>query len=259
MHERSLVLRLAGPLQSWGSSSQYNRRETDDRPTKSGIVGLLSAAQGRRRTEPIDDLVELRLGIRIDQPGSLLRDYHTVSDLRGRPLLSAAVSKSGAQRPSSTRKTTHVTERFYLQDAVFVATVHGEAGLLSDLAAAITAPSFPLALGRRSCVPTQPMLLRQGDSTLWHGAHDEVIHRVPWQAGPDRRARAQRATVRLPVTCDDESSFDTAADVPVSFAPVARGMRARPVRHTYAEVPTGLDVAADVSDDGHDPFSLLGW
>ena len=42
-----LVLRLAGPLQSWGSSSRFTRRSTEAFPTKSGIVGLLAAAQGR--------------------------------------------------------------------------------------------------------------------------------------------------------------------------------------------------------------------
>ena len=74
MSDSCLVLRLAGPLQSWGSSSQFNRRETDDRPTKSGVIGLLAAAQGRRRSDPIEDLVDVKLAVRVDQPGSLLRD-----------------------------------------------------------------------------------------------------------------------------------------------------------------------------------------
>ena len=45
----SLVLRLAAPMQSWGTSSQFNRRATDDRPSKAGIVGLLACALGRDR------------------------------------------------------------------------------------------------------------------------------------------------------------------------------------------------------------------
>jgi len=106
----TLVLRLAGPLQSWGGHSQFNRRETAGEPSKSGIVGLLAAAQGRRRQDPIEDLLHLQLGVRTDQPGSLLRDYHTVSDYRGRPLLSAMVGGKGTQKPTS--KHTHVTERF---------------------------------------------------------------------------------------------------------------------------------------------------
>lgn len=92
-----LVLRLAGPMQSWGSRSQFNRRDTDDQPTKSGIVGLLAAAAGRRRGDPIEDLVGLRLAVRVDQPGTLLRDYHTVSNYTGQSHLTASVNKSGRQ------------------------------------------------------------------------------------------------------------------------------------------------------------------
>ena len=49
-----LVLRLAGPMQSWGVSSQFVHRATETFPTKSGLVGLLAAAQGRRRCDPIE-------------------------------------------------------------------------------------------------------------------------------------------------------------------------------------------------------------
>lgn len=101
MTDRSLVLRLAGPMQSWGSSSEFNWRQTDAQPTKSGIVGLLAAASGRRREDPIEDLLALRLGVRIDQPGTLLRDYHTVSDFRGTPVRQDRVRQVGDFLPSA--------------------------------------------------------------------------------------------------------------------------------------------------------------
>jgi CRISPR-associated protein Cas5/CasD subtype I-E len=82
--EAVLVLRLAGPLQSWGLRSSFNRRETNAEPTKSGVLGLLAAAAGMSREDPLDDLIPLRLGVRVDQTGTLLRDYHTLSDYRGR-------------------------------------------------------------------------------------------------------------------------------------------------------------------------------
>ena len=72
-----LVLRLAGPMQSWGSDSRFTRRSTEAFPTKSALVGLLGAAQGRRRSDPIEDLAELSVAVRVDQPGQLLRDFHT--------------------------------------------------------------------------------------------------------------------------------------------------------------------------------------
>src|SRR5437016_3301790 len=93
-----LVLRLAGALQSWGDRSSFNRRDTRPEPTKSGVIGLLAAAAGRPREQPLGDLLDLQLGVRVDQPGTLLRDYHTVSDYRGRPLPQAGVSAKGIQK-----------------------------------------------------------------------------------------------------------------------------------------------------------------
>ncbi len=138
-----LLLRLAGPLQSWGDRSAFNRRDTRPEPTKSGIVGLLAAADGRARGESLTDLTALRLGVRVDRPGRLLRDYHTVSDYRGRPLPQAGVTAKGLQKPTSPPKLTHVTTRFYLEDAVFVAGLAGPRDLLERLEKAVRRPAFP--------------------------------------------------------------------------------------------------------------------
>lgn len=258
-HDRAcLALRLAGTLQSWGSASQFNRRDTDSAPTKSGVVGLLAAADGRRREDPILDLVELRLGVRADEPGTVLRDYHTVSDYRGVPLLSTAVDGKGRQKRSSSKQPTVVTERFYLQDAVFVAVVEGGWELLTGLAHAVTHPAFPLALGRRSCVPTQPLLLRSEVSEpLWEPPLEKVLQTIPWQA---RQRLRKRATVSLGVTYDNSAGEDVRHDVPVSFAAHQRGFTTRRVTHTRVEVPTGAEEEpADSSHVPHDPFALLGW
>lgn len=262
---RCLVLRLAGPLQSWGSRSQFNRRETDTQPTKSGVIGLLAAAEGRRREDPIVDLVGLRFGVRADQPGSLLRDYHTVSDYRGGPLLSAAVNKKGQQKQASPAKATAVTQRFYLQDAVFVAALEGDEKLLSALAAAIRAPGFPLALGRRSCVPTQPILVAApDDGPLWNGSLEGVLAEVPWQATDSHRRRTERetggaASVRLARTVDDEGGHDVRTDVPVSFTPTERGFVTRRVTHDWVDAATGFSALSAGEGRPHDPFALLGW
>lgn len=265
--ESCLVLRLAGPLQSWGSASQFNRRDTDSEPTKSALIGLLAAAGGRRRGDSIEDLLGLRFGVRVDQPGSLLRDYHTVSDFRGGDLRSSEVTAKGEQKRNR-NKSTAVTERFYLQDAVFVATIQGGESLLEGLGAALRNPGFPLALGRRCCVPTLPLVLTHQNRSVWSGDVMAVLQQVPWQAGLAERRRHERTalnpdTVRLSVTVDDESGVDRRADVPVSFAPRDRGFTTRQVARDWIEVPTNLTVRDDAQTQGtrsvHDPFALLGW
>jgi len=269
-----LLLRLAGPLQAWGSRSAFNRRETNPEPTKSGVIGLLAAAAGRAREASLDDLLPLRLGIRVDQPGTLLRDYHTVSDFRGRPLPQAGVSAKGVQKPTSPAKHTHVTTRYYLQDAVFLAAVAGPRALLGTLDQAVRAPAFPLALGRRSCPPTQPLPLglREGDL-------EEVLREEPWWASARTREQyaAQRgreqgigrplypARVDRSVTLEEPDGDDVLHDSPVSFDPYARSFTSRRVRHGWLSIPTGFPQAdtthVDSPDEaaGHDPFALLGW
>lgn len=265
-----LVLRLAGPLQSWGSRSQFNRRDTDNEPTKSGVIGLLAAADGRRREDPIEDLLGLRFGVRVDQPGSILRDYHTVSDLEDHPLLSSAVDRKGRQRPTSPPKRTAVTRRFYLQDAVFVAALEGPEELLSGLGEAVLAPGFPLALGRRSCVPTYPVLLRPdlNHGLLWPGRIETVLAELAWQAGDHHRRRtwhrAPGAMVRLAMSVDavggeaGDASLDERADVPVTFQPQARSFGVRRVRRSWVDLPSGAPEDRKSEHGRHDPFALLG-
>jgi CRISPR system Cascade subunit CasD len=257
-----LLLRLAGPLQSWGSTSRHNRRTTSSEPTKSGVVGLLAAAQGRRRTDPVDDLARLELAVRLDAPGQLRRDYHTASRLDGGALPSAMVSAQGRQRPTSPRKDTHVTERFYLEDAVFVVAVTGTAGVLGALAEAVRSPAFPLALGRRSCVPTQPLLLPGPTGPVWAADGWAALSDLPWQAPHLTRERLRRQgslgpTVTLPVVMDDPAGQEIREDLPLSFDPRGRRYASRRVSHQWVQARTGASGPAPT--DQHDPFALLGW
>ena len=263
MTTRVLALRLAGPLQAWNVTSAYNRRETDLVPTKAGVLGLLAAAQGRRRCDPIEDLLSLRFGIRVDQPGSLLRDYHTVSSLNGDPLLSASVNAKGVQKRTSPKKLTHVTERFYLQDACFVAAVEGSDDLIGNLAEAVCHPAFPLFLGRRSCPPSHRLVIPDGDNATWDGGLVRVLREVPWQGksthtslprpGAGRFGRKEVRPSGLAITFDDLTGGDERTDVRVSFDPTNRDMLTRRVSTDWV-VPPGLTPS---DDSQFDDFGLL--
>lgn len=264
-----LLLRLAGPLQSWGTHSQYNRRDTASEPTKSGLVGLLAAAQGRERGAPIDDLAALRLGVRVDQPGSLLRDYHTAADYRVLPLLAAQTDKKGRQKPTSKAKYTQQTYRFYLQDAVFLAAFLGPRPLLEDVDGALRAPVFPLALGRRSCPPAGPLTLGVHQVPQAANPLQAFLAGREWAAGqPALEAHGRRSDrpecIDVTATIEDPAGPHTLTDVPVSFHPLHRRLTARRVQHLSLTIPTGLQPHRDADERrgvaaGHDPFALLGW
>lgn len=271
--EAGLLLRLAAPLQSWGVAQRFNHRDTQCEPTKSGIVGLLAAALGRARGDPIDDLASLFLAVRSDDPGEILRDYHTVSDFRGNPLPSATTDKTGRQKPA-TGKLTHVTHRYYLSDAVFVAGVFGPRDLIERLALAVLRPAFPLYLGRRSCPPTQPLLLaaprcKEASSVreyVWPGDPELALGLVPWLATRRRRPRLafprRGDKVRLPVTADDSEGLEYADDLPVTFEPTLRRVVPRPVRRGWIDVPIATGNGDGDSQAGAgstcDPLPLLG-
>jgi CRISPR system Cascade subunit CasD len=247
---RVLALRLAAPIQSWGGRSVFNRRDTRPEPTKSGILGLLAAASGIRRSDPIGHLLDLHFAVRTDEAGSLLRDYHTASDYRGGGLPTAELNTKGVQK-TNPKKPTYVTERFYLQDAIFVAAVKGPGSTIDALTDALRAPFFPLALGRRSCPPAMPLVIGCFDTDL-----EETLRTIPWQATEHRRRRHKSATVRLPATIEDPAGDDTLWDVPDSFDLRSRGFTARAVRHEWITLPA--HAASATPTVGHDPFELLG-
>jgi len=228
-------------------------------------VGLLAAAQGRRRTDPIEDLLQLEIGVRTDQAGSLLRDYHTVSTVDGKPLPQAAVTSKGIQKPTSPHMYTKITKRYYLQDALFVAAISGDPELLHGLHGALRTPAFPLALGRRCCPPTQPLVLpsiHNNPGRLWDGSPLQVLSGVPWQVPIWRLSSAtlhpapQHGVVQLQVTVDDQQGNDTAVDLPLSFHPKQRQFTSRPVTHHWVLITVDVDATA-ATPDRHDPMYLL--
>lgn len=229
-----LLMRLAAPLQSWGSSSRFTRRGTEIAPTKSGVIGLLAAAKGLRRTEPLTELLGLEFGVRLDQPGQILRDFQTARSLDG-------------------RYSAPLTYRFYLSDAAFLVAVSGEPELLHGLAEALNRPRFPLYLGRRSCPPVGPVNLGVHDGTL-----DDVLTEWPWLAAEWYRRRAAR-TVRLEIIRDarpGEPVNETVPDEPISFDPAHRQHTWRSVLRRHIDVTNDLAERASVAE--HDPLSLLG-
>lgn len=136
---KSLLLKFAGPLQSWGTSSHFETRHTDYYPSKSAVIGMIAAAFGYRRNEPHDadlmQLNELAFAVRIDQQGNLLKDYHI------------ALTSNPTRNPNGS----YVTNRYCLEDAVFLVALGSEDGLfLEKIEQALAAPYFQLYLGRRS-------------------------------------------------------------------------------------------------------------
>lgn len=232
-----LALRLAGPLQSWGASSRFTRRTTESAPTKSGVIGLLAAAAGIERGDDprLAPLAALRFGVRIDQPGTRVRDFHTAHH-------------------GDTGKSMPLSERFYLADAVFVAAVEGEHPTLTELYAALRNPVYPPFLGRRSCPPAEPVELALHENARL----EDVLRHTPWQASGwyrrrHRRHLPDRLTVLREQRADEREATDVLRDQPLSFAAAHRRHALRTVVTTHVPLPAGAPDRAP----RHDPFEAL--
>ena len=156
----TLLLRLTGPLQSWGLQSRFSIRDTAREPTKSGVLGLICAALGRPRDVPIDDLRTLRLGVRVDREGQPRQDFHTAQHV-----LVASNTARQIERGKPNLKNTEPSVRHYLADAWFTVALTGrDPSLLKRIDEALAAPTWPLFLGRKAFVPAMPVhvLAREG-------------------------------------------------------------------------------------------------
>lgn len=153
-----LSLRLEGPLQSWGVDSQYNRRSTGLLPTKSAVAGMCCAALGVERgseeeRQILSEFSKVRMTA-IAVPRRVrnrnldvrrLQDFHTVLDTR---------DASG-----SIKKYAILTQRQYLTDAGFVVLLSGDAAFCHRLAEGLRDPVWGIWLGRKTCIPTAPVLV----------------------------------------------------------------------------------------------------
>ena len=204
MAESILLLWLEGPMQSWGTRSRWDVRDTGLDPTKSGVIGLIGCAMGLNR----DDLElerldrDLLFGVRVDRPGVVSTDYHTVTGYHctaaGKFKHSGGTARSLAKAREH-GESTIVSPRDYLHDAAFlVALASDDHALLRQLAGELKhpdwpgdlqCPKWPLYLGRKSCVPTRPIFYRLTDE---YDDFEIALHKVPW--APPRSPRSlQRA------------------------------------------------------------------
>jgi hypothetical protein len=161
---KTILLKLKGPMQSWGTSSHFETRNTDYYPSKSAVIGIIAASFGYRRDQEqkIKELNELDFALRVDQPGTLLRDYHIAQKYK----------KTGEF------ERTYVTNRYYMEDAVFVAAIsHANDQQVEEIYEALQHPYFSPFMGRRSCpVPLDFIIKITEEDAI------TALEKLEWQA-----------------------------------------------------------------------------
>lgn len=231
----TLIVRLAGPMQSWGVSSRFSIRETLTEPSKSGVIGLLCAALGWDRaaethhiaghSRPLTDLSSLKFGVRVVREGVVRRDYHTAQNV----LRAKAKLRPDKPTAEGDLQQTVLSERYYLSDAYFLAGLESDnLPLLQALDLALANPYWPLSLGRKSFIPSHPVRFSLSDETL-SGVMDLPLTEALLTANADDLTTTTRfiidapmpgqprETQTIPGTDLTLSRRAQRADVPLSF------------------------------------------
>ncbi len=157
-----LKFQLYGPFQAWGDIAIGENRQVYERPSKSGIVGLIAAALGIDRSEETELKTlsdSFGLAIRVDNIGISIKDFHTTQ-----------VAPGASNRNLSSRKNellgfdlkTILSTREYRCDSFYGVVIWKRESNASNysllkLKEALERPKFALYLGRKSCVPAMPL------------------------------------------------------------------------------------------------------
>lgn len=208
-------------MQSWGTSSHFETRNTDYYPSKSAVIGVIAASFGYSRDEDkkIEKLNELDFAVRVDQVGLLRKDYQTARKLK--------------------KDETYVTNRYYLEDAIFVVAISSEDDKwIEEIYYELKNPYFQQFMGRRSC-PVQPDFIIDVVET---GAI-EALQNLEWQASDWYKKRNQNYVADIYADKDllPESGYTMRNDRVISFSQKERKFGPRFEAKTWKTMNTVED------------------
>lgn len=218
---RTILLKFAGPLQSWGTDSKFETRYTDRYPSKSGVIGIISASFGFERSddERNQRFNQLDFAVRVDQTGEFLHDYQ----------VARRYNKKGIPF-----KHPYVTNRYYLQDAIFtIALGHEDKKWINTIENALKNPYYQPFLGRRSNPLTADFFIGTTDTDVVRS-----LEKLDWQASPwyKRKNKVEKLAVYADADLINEGSSTLIRDRVVSFSQKERKHEFRPVKRKYIPV-----------------------
>ncbi len=213
-----LLLWLEGPLQSWGSESRFDRKDTGFFPTRSAVTGMLLSAMGKKgeQQEFLRLLAETKMSPVLcfrrkdSRDISIVQDLHMVgngySDKDDWEKLCMPKKLDGTKpqnRPSTRR-----TYRYYLVDVAFAVIWEVLDDMIEEVTAAFICPKYDVYLGRKACVPSE--FVFQGVYDCVEAAKDRAV-----QICEDKNYVFEREIIegKAPESDDVVMLYD----IPVSF------------------------------------------
>ena len=158
--QRHLLIRLSSPLIAFGGETIDNFGVIRDFPALSMVTGLFANALGWDRGDDVlhNRLQErLRMGARLEAPGSRLTDFQTallLANNKGWTTWGSVEERRGGEKAIDS---IHLRFRDYHADLTALLAVRlepaDEAPTLDAIAQALDRPQRPLFIGRKPCLP----------------------------------------------------------------------------------------------------------
>jgi len=199
---RHLLIRLSSPLIAFGGETIDNFGVIRDFPALSMVTGLLANALGWDRGDDVLHnrlQVRLRIGSRLEAPGTRLTDYQTallLANTKGWTTWGTVEERSGGE---SGVDSTHLRFRDYHADMTALLALRlepaAETPTLDEVAQALDKPQRPLFIGRKPCLPVSRIVAGwiEADSVL------QALQSAPLPAGKvDMRAQWPDGEGKLP-------------------------------------------------------------
>lgn len=151
------LFQIAAVVTGFGcNGTDYKFAHGMSEPTKSAVVGMLAAADGRAKTDSIADLNALQIGTMTINPGVIHTRFNTTTGgrkledgLRENPLIrKKAYFHASNESANGDWLVRHIVG-FQSDDESFV----------RHLLKRLTVPVFPIFIGRANCRPAEPMPL----------------------------------------------------------------------------------------------------
>jgi CRISPR system Cascade subunit CasD len=220
MSDPYVLLWFEAPLQSWGADSKFGRRDTLKFSSKSGVLGLVCSALGAggeqidllARFAPLDmQVISYR---KTNSKGEkrnkepLLRDFQMVGSGYddSNPWQTLLVPKT-AEGKKAVGGGSKMTYRYYLQDAVFAVALQVPTEQSDDIALALQSPHWDVYLGRKTCIPSEP---------IYQGIF-ESVEEVFKQAGKIAETKKLLVDFKVVQGAEDGDENYTLNDVPIQF------------------------------------------
>jgi len=222
-------------MQSWGTNGRFTTRPTEYFPTVSGVAGILLSALGVERRDSRAELLnvgKLELFVREDKRGKILKDYQTVN-----------IS-------TTDKNDTKQTYRYYLSDYIFTVGLVGDDELLEKYRDALSSPKEALFLGRKSFVPSVPVL----HGIFEYESPERFLTDHPLQLENSRALHFSElmfSELKRSVVKTDPSGNHIVMDVPVDFSSDNRQYLGRVVSYGTVSVTNPFHRKT------HDPMEMV--